>query len=169
MRCALYISLAVVSSCAGSQAGVSPEAKNLREQALVVVRALATADHQTVVDHSHPALLHAHGGPERYAAELAERAAADRRSGISCAEPVEVDDPVIMSGAASARYSLVSYRVTTQWPQRTGMGPTDFLVAVSTDGGTTWQFLDRLGIGSNEFRLRALLPGLPDDFRLPSH
>jgi hypothetical protein len=148
---------------------VSPEAKNLREQALVVVRALATEDHQTVVDHSHPALLDAHGGAERYAAELSQRAAADRRSGISYAEPVEVDDPVIVSGAERMRYSLVSYQVTTQFPQRTGMGPTDWLVAVSADEGATWQFLDRLGIGGGDARLRALLPGLPDDFKLPSY
>jgi hypothetical protein len=169
MRCVLYVSLAVVSSCAGSRAGLAPEAKNLREQALIVVRALATEDHQTVVEHSHPALLDAHGGPEHYAAELADRAAANRRSGITCDEPVEVYDPMILSGAGEMRYSLVAYRVTTQFPQHTaGMGPTDYLVAVSSDGGTTWQFLDRLGIGGDEKRLRALLPGVPDDFRLPS-
>jgi hypothetical protein len=168
MRSIFYLVMLGTSGCTGCQIGTDRELENFTSQASPVVRAIARDDHQTVADHTHARLADAHGGREAYLKELTERSAKMNAAGLRFSEPVELDRPVIRADAAGVRYAFLSFRVTYHRPGSDGLGPTDFLVGVSDDGGKTWQFLDRMGIGSEE-RLREWFPNLPADFRLPSH
>jgi hypothetical protein len=131
-----------------------------------VHQATLQRDHQRMAELTHPAVVNGLGGKERFTQRLAEIAAemSDKGFGIT---DITLSEPSELVESRSSVYAVVHFDLRMTGPGgATGVKPS-YLIGVSTDGGTSWKFIDGDGVAGDRAKLRRVLPDFPDRLELP--
>lgn len=173
MRSSTWWLLLLVVGCArGPASGIGladqrQARKNLKAQAEEVGRAAVEEHHARLADLTHPALVEKFGGRELYVKKLESIAAEAKRGGFRLAK-VTVGEPSPLVEAAGSLYAVVPTEGELSGPGGDVGRQPSCLIAVSSDGGAGWKFIDGAGIGSHRGRLKKLLPDFPERLDLPA-
>ncbi len=138
----------------------------VKEKAEEVLQLLLKGDYKKVVALTHPRVVKEMGGPDKMADDLAAKMKQMKEQGYEL-RSLKADDPTSSAEAGDRRYVVVPYALEMKAPGGK-MAVKSFLVAVSSDKGKTWTFVDGAGLRDVEAQ-KKMLPDLPDPpaLRLP--
>jgi hypothetical protein len=114
-----------------------------------------------------PALVEKFGGRAGYVQKLESIAAEMKGQGFRLTK-FTLRDPSQLVQAAGEVYAVIPSVVELSGPGGAAGRQPSYLIAVSTDGGASWKFLDGGGVGGDRGKLKALLPNFPDQLQLPA-
>ena len=127
--------------------------------------ALVHGDYDTVAIFTYPRIVELSGGRPGLVKLLSSGFADMKTKGISLASTVIGEPgPLVRSGAKL--YSVVPAIVVIKAPG-TKITQPSYLLAISSDSGATWTFID--GAGINPATISQVIPDLPSDLKLPAH
>ena len=172
MRTGLFLLLIV--GCASrpeGKKGVAPDeqqaVKNLKAQAAEVGRSAVEQDHAKMAELTHPFLIEKLGGRAAFVQKL-ESIAADMKGQGFGLKKFTMGEPSLLVPAAGQVYAVVPSEVELSGPGGAAGKQPSYLIAVSTDGGIQWKFIDGAGVGGDRRKLKSVLPDLPDQLVLPA-
>lgn len=155
---------ALLTLCLLSGVGqADPTTDLIHKQAEANATALQQGDFETIVRLTYPKVVEMLGGKEKMISVIQAGMEGMQSRGmkitsITTGEP----GPVTVSG--DKMYSIVPTSMVITAPDAK-MSQNSYLLAVSSDKGATWQFLD--GTGINPGSIKLVLPDFPADFKLP--
>jgi hypothetical protein len=138
-------------------------AASIKEQARKMARAFIDEDLETLLDATHPKIFELAGGRAPLLATLKAGFAEGRARGARVVS-YEPGEPGAIKRAGAKLLSVVPVEMKVDFPERT-FTQKSFLLAVSTDGGKVWKFID--GTQLNQDTLRVLVPGAARVVTLP--
>src|SRR6266536_2232487 len=137
---------------------------NLAIQARELSEAFGRKDYARFVDLIHPKVIEMAGGRERMIAEMTKELKQMEDEGVvvlstTCGEPTQF----LRDGSATL-YAVLPLTLKTR--AQAGVFQTESsMIAVSSDGGANWKFIDASGKDQGE--LKKLIPGAADKLILP--
>lgn len=137
-----------------------------RKLAIEMYRALARGDYEQVVDCMWPGTVEEAGGREQLIKFMNETVAELKTKGTSV-QAAEVEDSTEMVQDGTYTFVVLPTRniVNTSRGKFTGRS---FVLAISTDGGTSWKFVEGTALADQNDR-DAFKPELPQSLRFPIH
>jgi hypothetical protein len=138
-----------------------------REQAEEVGKAARDDDHERMADLNHPKLVESLGGRAMFIRLLEKTAALRARRGLHI-EEVVIGEPDQLAESSGTLYTIVPMETKVSGPKNLSISQSSFLIAVSTDRGKTWKYLGAAGVEVDREKLKQLLPGFPDELKLPA-
>lgn len=138
-------------------------ADNVRAAAERESHAVQRGDIDVVVSLTYPKLVELAGGAERIKATIAAQHEQFKSKGIMI-DSVVVEPPEQPVTKADRIYCVVPMTVRMKG-QNVKVTQRSFLLAVSTDNGGSWTFLD--GSGLSPAMIAKVLPELPPEVKLP--
>ncbi|MDO1451749.1 hypothetical protein Q0590_36080 [Rhodocytophaga aerolata] len=145
--------------------------KEVKKQAELMSQALVRGEYSSYVKRTYPGLVAALGGEEKMISGLEKRAEGQKQEGVTL-EAVRLNTPAQLTISGSDWYTTIvqiqTFKVKKGGKKDKGgwLESPSTLLALSTDGGSSWYFIDTATLPEKE--LRALLPSLPKEFKLPS-
>jgi hypothetical protein len=138
----------------------------VKAKAEEVLQLLLKGDYKKFVALTYPRIVKEMGGPEKMADDLAAKMKQLKEQGYEL-RSLKADDPTSSAEVGERRFVVVPYALEMKSPGGK-MTVKSFLVAISSDKGKTWTFVDGAGIRDVEAQ-KKLLPELPDPpaLRLP--
>ena len=152
------------------QVGVAPPSEwakkfpNLAIQARELTEAFGRKDYARFADLIHPKVIEMAGGRERMIAEMTKELRQMEAEGVvvlssTCGEPTQ-----FFRDGSESLYAVLP--TTSKVKAQTGVFQSESsLIAVSSDGGANWRFIDASGKDQGE--LKKLIPGVVDKLNLP--
>jgi hypothetical protein len=138
-------------------------AASIKEQARKMARAFIDEDFETLLDATYPKIFELSGGRAQALASLKAGVAEGRAQGARVVS-YEPGEPHAIKRVGAKLLSVVPVEMKVDFPERT-FAQKSFLLAVSTDGGKVWKFID--GTQLNKDILQALVPGAARVVTLP--
>ena len=138
-------------------------AASIKEQARKMARAFIDEDFETLLDATYPKIFELSGGRAQALASLKAGVAEGRAQGARVIS-YEPGEPDAIKRVGAKLLSVVPVEMKVDFPERT-FAQKSFLLAVSTDGGKVWKFID--GTQLNKDILQALVPGAARVVTLP--
>lgn len=139
----------------------------LKAQAQEIGQAAIREDHTKMAQLTHPALVEKFGGQAAYVKKLDSTATEMKQQGFRL-KAFTVGEPSELVQAGGRLYAVVPQEVQLSGPQGAAGRRASFLVAVSADGGSHWQFVDGSGVRGDRSKLKMLFPEFPDRLQLPA-
>jgi hypothetical protein len=170
MRWLLLLVVAATLSC-GRAAKVEPldgeTAKaNLVSQARELMDSTLSGDYERAMGFTHPKAVEMMGGKRKYVQVLKDGMASFQKDGVEI-NKISLDDPSAVVQNGNEHFSIVPQTLAMTF-NKTKVGlQRGYLVALSTNGGRNWVFLDGAGIKEDRTKLKSLLPNFPDALELP--
>jgi len=135
---------------------------NLTAGSRKLVDALARKDYATFIDLTYPKVVEIGGGREKLLARMTDEMKTMEMEGVTLLSST-TSPPTQFVSDAGGIYAVVP--VTTKIKARDGVFQTEgSLIAVSTDGGQSWTFVDATGRDQTE--LKKVLPNF-DKLKVP--
>jgi len=145
-------------------AAADPQTERIRQAAKENSTAFATANYDRLVDLTYPKVVELLGGREKMI-ELLRRGAEDMKSHGSSILGADIAEPKEVITAGDKRFAIVPMIVHVKVPEGT-LRTNGFLLAVSTDQGKAWTFID--GAGLTREKLTQVFPDFPSEVSLPA-
>jgi lysophospholipase L1-like esterase len=136
----------------------------VKEKAQEVLQLLLKGDYKKFTSLTYPAVVKEMGGPEKMADALAAQMKRMKDQGYEV-RALKAADPTTSATADDERYVVVPYSLEIKAPNGM-MTAQSYLLAVSSDKGKTWTFVDGAGLIDVETQ-KKLLPNMPRGLRLP--
>lgn len=160
-----YLSGVLVLSCLIAQnASADSQTERIRQAAKENSTALTTRNYDRLVELTFPKVVEMIGGRDKMI-ELLQRGTEDMKSHGSAILGADVAEPKEVITSGDKRFAIVPMTVRVQVPEGT-LRSKGFLLAISTDEGKTWTFID--GAGLTKEKLAQLFPDFPSQMFLPS-
>ncbi len=160
-----YLSLVFALSClVAHNAAADLQTERIRQAAKENSTAFTTANYDRLVDLTYPKVVELLGGREKMI-ELLRRGAEDMKSHGSAILGADIAEPKEVITAGDKRFAIVPMIVHIKVPQGT-VRTNGFLLAVSTDQGKAWTFID--GAGLTREKLTQVFPDFPSEVSLPA-
>ncbi|HEX5268885.1 MAG TPA: GDSL-type esterase/lipase family protein [Gemmataceae bacterium] len=142
------------------------EAAAVKAKAEEVLQLLQKGEYKKVAGRTHPRVVKEMGGSEKMADTLAAKMKQLKEQGYEV-RSLKANDPTTSATVGDERYVVVPYTMEMKSPG----GKTtveSYLLAISSDKGKTWTFVDGAGLADVEAQ-KKLLPDLPPPptLRLP--
>jgi hypothetical protein len=159
--------LIVISALATTSCGRSPPIareqvlSNLKQQADRMCLAVETSDHETLADYTHPKIIDAVGGR----AKLIESVSGMKTSGITIRDVEILTYPDDWIEAAGDFYAVLSKSTRMTLPMGSKVKVTGSLLAISSDRGRNWRFVE----GRPRRVLLDIFPKLPNGLVLSAN
>ncbi len=164
---ALLLAIFLVGGCSSKPLDREQAQKNMQSQAGEVRQAMLKEDHRKMAELSHPMLVENLGGTDQFVKKLTTMAAEMKGQGFRFVE-IKLGEPSKLVEASGDLYGVIPFTLLMTGPGgKKGTTPS-YLIAVSTDGGRTWKFLDGSGIASDPSKLKVILPNFPKELELPA-
>lgn len=165
------IALGVIAlACLVQTAAADPQTRQIRRLAVESNDALVSGNYSRVVELTYSKVVQMVGGRAKMI-EMLQRDAEQMKASGSAILGAEMGEPGDVVDAGHKRFSIVPMTVRVRVPQGT-LWTKSFLVAVSENDGTTWQFLDGAGLvkdpAKTKERLMQVLPDFPATLALPA-
>ena len=141
-----------------------PSKKEVKRLAEKVAKATIEGDAETIVDLSYPGLVKLIGGRKEMI-EFTRAAIEQLRDEGDAFKKFEVKEPQTFYTEGANTFIVVPTRFEMMVSKKTVAGES-YLLAISSDQGKTWTFLDGSGMHHKEFR-KKILPKLPEKLILP--
>ena len=145
-------------------AAADPQTERIRQAAKENSTAFTTANYDRLVDLTYPKVVELLGGREKMI-ELLRRGAEDMKSHGSSILGADIAEPKEVITAGDKRFAIVPMIVHVKVPEGT-LRTNGFLLAVSTDQGKAWTFID--GAGLTREKLTQVFPDFPSEVSLPA-
>jgi len=150
------------SSKQGVGSGTSENYPTLTARAKELEQALGAKDYGKVVDLTYPKLVEYAGGREKLLAAMTKELKTMEAEGVEIVSSTSAA-PSQFVHDASGIYAVVP--MTSKFKAQDGMFQVEgSLIAISTDGGQNWTFVD--ATGKDQTELKKILPNL-DKLKLP--
>lgn len=144
----------------------SPEALRVQRLAEELNQAFTRGDYERMADLTWPGVVEEAGGREELI-ELLRGAAEDfKRKGVSVGA-VRIDAPGVMVADGAHTFAVLPTATGATTP-RGKLAGRSFLLAISTDGGRNWQFVEGAGLVTPAERAE-FVPKLPQALSFPPH
>jgi lysophospholipase L1-like esterase len=140
------------------------EAAVVKAKAEEALNLFLKGDYKKFTELTHPRVVKELGGPEKMADALAARMKQLKDQGYEV-RSVKVADPTTSASTDDARYLVVPYTLEMKSPKGKATVQS-YVVAISSDNGKAWTFVDGAGLLDIEAQ-KKLLPDLPRGLRLP--
>jgi hypothetical protein len=140
------------------------EAAAVKEKAEEVCKLFLKGDFAKFADLTHPAVVKEAGGRDKIIELLTMKVKDLKDRGIEFVS-MKVADPTDAATAGDERYVVVPYALEMKVPDGKATVKT-YLLAVSSDKGKTWTFVDGAGLKDDAMR-KKVLPNLPEALKLP--
>ena len=134
---------------------------NLKQQADRMCVAVEASDHETLVDFTHPKIVEAVGGR----AKMIESVDGIKTSGIAIRGVEILAYPSDWIEAAGDYYAVLSKSTRMTMPTGAKMKVTGTLLAISSDRGRNWTFVE----GRQRRVLLTVFPKLPNDLTISAN
>jgi hypothetical protein len=144
------------------------QAKRIRKLAEESSAALANRDYARVVDLMYPTLVEIAGGRNKMIHLLREDSENGKENGNGILT-IEVNEPKELVTAGKKQFAIVPVTMRADVPE-VSVRTKSFYIAISSDRGRTWAFIDGLFIDGGKFTRRDLtniVPGFPAQLSLP--
>jgi hypothetical protein len=165
-RFSLWAVLVVSCGCSGSKFDPEQARARLIEQVGQIRKAVLEKDHELMARLTHPGLVAAAGGKAKYVQLLNKATTEVEGQGFRLVDAT-MAEPTPIVERASGHYALVPYSLSLSGPGgEKGEKPSCF-IAVSTDRGLNWVFLDGEGVAGDRARLLRMMPDFPPEIKLP--
>jgi hypothetical protein len=153
-----------VSCLIVQNAPADPQTERIRQTAQENGTAVTTGNYERLVDLTFPKVVEMIGGRAKMI-ELLKRGTEEMKAQGSAILSAVVVEPKKVITAGERRFAIVPMTVRVKMPEGI-LRSKGFLLAISTDKGTTWTFIDGAEL-TNE-KLAQLVPGVPAQLALPS-
>lgn len=151
----------------GAAAAAAPEGDAIntaiKEQAQKMSRAFMSEDFEVFFDATYPKIIELAGGRAAMLADLKKEVARWRAQNVKVLA-YEVGGPGDVSKAGTKLFSVVPVELKMEVPGAV-FTQKSFLLAVSTDGGKVWKFID--GTTLDKDKLKLLVPEASEVVSLP--
>lgn len=127
--------------------------------------ALLKGDYAKMVDQTHPAAIKELGGREQAIKTIGEALKQIEAAGMKILS-YSVGDVSDLAKEGDNTFAIVKTKMQMSAP-KVKVHANSYLLAISSDDGKTWHFLDGSGLADPEVR-KKLLPKLPEKFELPA-
>ena len=141
-----------------------PQTERIRKGAEENSAALTAGDFSRVVDFTYPKAVEMLGGREKMV-ELLRHGTEEMQSQGAAILGAQVTEPKEVVTFGTKRFAIVPMVVKSRIPEGT-ITAKSFLLAISTDEGMTWTFLD--GAGITKEILAQVIPDFPPQLSLPT-
>lgn len=139
------------------------QTQRIRELAEENSAALAAGNYGRVADLTYPKVVEMAGGREKVIDALRNGSAGIKAHG-SAILPSEVNEPNEIVTVADKEFAIVPYTMRMKGANKTVQAKC-FLIAISSDDGRTWTFIDG---GPTKQQLSELVPDFPPKLSLPT-
>ena len=165
MRYLTYGLLIISAGCSSNGFDRKHARNNLTKQAEETSQSMLKEDHQKMAHFTHPTVVEQVGGRDRFIEMLTSLAATMKQKGVRFTA-AKVSEPSEIIEKAGKLYAIVpsSLKLDVQGQRRS---QASYLIAVSSDGGKNWKFLDGTGPRGDRSKVREILPDFPDALPLP--
>jgi hypothetical protein len=140
------------------------ELKEIHKKAQECANALLKADYDTFVGLIHPKIVALAGGKEKMAEVIKGSVEEMKKSNVSITA-FSVEPPTETVEAGTDRVAIVPTSISLKLPDKK-IKQRSYLLAVSSDAGKTWTFVD--GAGLDDQTLVQVVASVPKDFKLPA-
>lgn len=148
----------------GQHTYADPETERIRKGAEENSAALAAGNYERVVDLTYPKVVELVGGREKML-ELLRRGTEDMKSRGAAILGADISEPKDVATSGTMRFAIVPMNAKVKVPEGI-LRSKSFLLAVSSDEGKTWTFID--GGGLTQEKLAQLFPDFPSELSLPA-
>jgi hypothetical protein len=159
--CTALFALSLLAAPAADDAKALANVKGKAEEA---VKLFLKGDFKEFTAFVYPPVLKNMGGRDKVVEQLTKLAKDMKEKGLEF-RTATVADPTDSATAGDERYVVVPYTLEMKAPGGKLTGKT-YLLAISTDKGKTWAFVDGAGLQDEGLRKKAL-PNLPARLKLP--
>jgi hypothetical protein len=166
-RIAVWVLLVTAVGCSSAKFDPVQARVRLMAQTEQMRSAVLQPDHELMADLTHPALIKGLGGRAKYVQKLNEVAAEVKGQGFQFTDVILAEPTAIMEGK-KAVYATVPYSIAMSGPGGAAGDKSSYFIAVSTDRGNNWTFLDGEGIAGDRAKLLQIIPDFPDEIALPA-
>ncbi|CAN5395783.1 hypothetical protein BH11PLA2_BH11PLA2_18250 [soil metagenome] len=139
----------------------SPVKDRIVLQAKQMYKSIQNGDFETMADATHPSIIDMLGGRAAYVKTTRDLMTELKISNFNCGVP---SDPV---GGGSELFSVIPTTGNISDGKDINVSFNGGLIAISSDGGQTWKFLDTAGFKKDMTRLKQMLPNFPSGLTLP--
>jgi hypothetical protein len=160
----LWSMFSIGCALADSPVKVDSEAALIRRSAEENSAALVAGKYDRVVDFTFPKVVEMIGGRKKMV-DLLRQGTEEMKTRGSRIQKVVVTEPTEIVRFGSKKVAVVPTTILVTVPEGT-LRQNSFLLAISTDEGKTWTFLDGAGISRES--LDQLLPDFPSTISLPA-
>jgi predicted small lipoprotein YifL len=168
----IFVSLTI--GCRGSKGpvyiGVEPPSEsakrypNLAIQARELNEAFGKKDYARFVDLIHPKVIEMAGGREQMIAEMTKELKEMEAEGVVILSSTSGEPTQFIRDESGAIYAVLP--TTLKIKAQSGIFQAESsMIAISSDGGANWKFIDASGKDQGE--LKKLIPGVADKLKLP--
>jgi hypothetical protein len=159
-----HLSLVFVLSClVAHNAAADPQTEQIRQAAKENSSAFTGGNYNRLVDLTYPRVVELLGGREKMI-EALRHGTQDMKSRGSEIVAADVAEPKEVFTAEDKRFAVVPMTLHIKVPQGL-LRLNGFLLAVSTDQGKTWTFID--GAGLTREKLLQVFPDFPSELTVP--
>jgi hypothetical protein len=137
----------------------------LKQQATELALAVVAGDFEKVVDFTYPKVVEMAGGRDKLIASQKKTRQAMTAAGDHITiDPINQSGPIVES--KGIMYSYVP--VTAKHSRKKGLYLLNIIfIAVSSDGGNSWKFIDDSELSSRD-AIKSMLPEFPEQLALPA-
>jgi hypothetical protein len=153
-----------VSCLIVQNATADPQTEQIRAAAQENGTALTTGNYARLVDLTFPKVVELIGGREKMI-ELVRSGTEEMKAQGNAILSAEVTEPKEVISSGERRFAIVPLTVRMKVPEGT-LRTKGFLLAISTDKGKTWTFID--GAGLTKEKLAQLISKVPAQLALPA-
>ncbi len=166
-RVAVWVLLVPAMGCSGPKFDPVQARVRLMAQAEQVRSAMLQQDHERMADLTHPALINGMGGRAKYVQKLNEIAAEIKGQGFQFREVILAEPTAVVEGK-KAVYAIIPYSIAMTGPGGATGDKPSYFIAVSTDRGNNWKFLDGEGVAGDRAKLLKVIPDFPSKIASPA-
>ncbi len=134
---------------------------NLKSQAEIVNKAVASEDFNTVVDYTHPKVVEKMGGREKMVTALLSSSAQMKTEGSEILS-AEIGEANQIEKIDNQLFAVLPIKITVKSPKGRAVGDSS-LVGVSDDNGKNWKFIS----GVSKEGLKTIFPKAADKLQIP--
>ena len=148
-----------------AQVSEAAQAQRVKAQAQELADSMLRDDFEKVIDFTYPKLVSLLGGREAAIAAMKQESSEMLSDNMQLVSNT-VGEPRDFVQVEGERYAIVPNTMQIRIPEGMLVGEA-FMIAVSTDGGRNWTFVDSGGGNANPKLLRDLFPTAADRLRIP--
>ena len=148
-----------------AQVSEAAQAQRVKEQAQELADSMLRDDFEKVIDFTYPKLVSLLGGREAAIAAMKQESSEMLSDNMQLVSNT-VGEPRDFVQVEGERYAIDPNTMQIRVPEGMLVGEA-FMIAVSTDGGQNWTFVDSGGGNANPKLLRDLFPTAADRLRIP--